>query len=114
MDSMLQKCVQYTGAYFKIKLIGRIWALKLCKNCITTPFTSRDTVVILQQLLYIPRISKIHEFKRLHYVTKVTYSLFPYSVALGVHETSNINEYQGISLWVKCGRSKELKTVPSF
>jgi hypothetical protein len=26
MDSMLQKCVQYTSAYFKIKLIGSIWA----------------------------------------------------------------------------------------
>ena len=41
---MLQKCVQYTGAYFKITLFGSIWALKVCNNCITTQFTSRDTV----------------------------------------------------------------------
>jgi len=52
MDSMLQKCVRYTGAYFKIKLIGSISALKLCKNCITTPFTSGDTVVTLKHSLY--------------------------------------------------------------
>ena len=66
MDSVLQNSVQYTGAYFKITLIGRIWALKLCKNCITTPFTSEDTVITLQHLLYNRRVSKLHEFKRIH------------------------------------------------
>ena len=63
MDSMLQKCVRYTGAYFKIILIGSIWALKLCKNCITTPFMSRDTVITLKYLLYSRRVySNLHVY----------------------------------------------------
>ena len=32
---------------------------------------------------------------------------------LGVHSASDRSEYQGISLWVQCGRRVELTAVPS-
>jgi len=89
MDSMLQKCVQYTGAYFKITLFGSIWALNLCNNCITTPLASRDAVITLKHLLYSRRVSEVLEFKRLHYGTEVTTnSLMPFDVWLTVRLNS--------------------------
>jgi len=77
MDSVLQKCVQYTGAYFKITLFGSIWALRLCNNCITKPLTSRDIVITLKLLLYSRRVSEVLKFERLHYGPDLTNSVMP-------------------------------------
>lgn len=66
VDSRLQKCVQYAGAYFKITLNGNIWGLKLCKNCIKTPFMLGDTTVTWRHLFYTCRLSKVLKFKRLN------------------------------------------------
>jgi hypothetical protein len=50
------------------------WALNLCKNCIKTPFTLGDTITASKNLLYSPLVSKVLEFTRISYVTKVTNS----------------------------------------